>query len=156
MKIRAKNIQKQQITRKEVVYLSEFVGKLLMPRLYKKIEVDVIFSDLSGTAYGYCHLFEDDPPRYFEIELQDGLTRRHHISLMCHELVHVKQYARKELKHLSRANAESFRGIKYCPTKTDYWDQPWEIEAFGREVGLSTRYFDHIENQPKLMKKFLK
>ena len=156
MKITTKGIRKQQITRNELVYLSTFVGKLLMPRMYKKLELEITFSDLSGSAYAYCHSYDDDPQRFFEIEMQEKLTRRHHISLMCHELVHVKQYARGELKHLSRDTRDSFMGVRYCPQKTDYWDQPWEIEAFGREVGLATRYFDHIEEQPELLKKFLK
>ena len=31
-------------------------------------------------------------------------------------------------------------GKTYNPTKIDYWDLPWEIEAHGREVGLFVRY----------------
>lgn len=156
MNVSVKNIKNQQIKRAEVIYLMDFVGNMLMPRLCPKLDIDVVFKDLSGTAYGYCNTFDDEPPRYFELELQNGLTRRTHISLICHEMVHVKQYARKELRHLARHRSESFKGIRYCSEKTDYWDQPWEIEAFGREIGLATRYFDHIENEPKLLKKFLK
>jgi hypothetical protein len=51
-------------------------------------------------------------------------------------MVHVKQYARREL-HPSK---EAWLGKTINPKKVSYWDLPWEIEAHGREVGLFVRY----------------
>jgi hypothetical protein len=48
---------------------------------------------------------------------------------VAHEMVHVKQYAKGELTE------QSWQG-KLINPKQEYWDQPWEIEAHGREVGL--------------------
>ena len=50
-------------------------------------------------------------------------------------MVHVKQYARKELKQ-----DYDWLGKTYSPKKVSYWDQPWEIEAHGRETGLFVRW----------------
>ena len=51
-------------------------------------------------------------------------------------MVHVKQYARRELD----PNKEVWMGKTYNPKDVNYWDLPWEIEAHGREVGLFVRY----------------
>ena len=51
-------------------------------------------------------------------------------------MVHVKQYARRELN----PNKEVWLGKTYNPKSISYWDLPWEIEAHGREVGLFIRY----------------
>ena len=53
-----------------------------------------------------------------------------------HEMVHVKQYARREL----HPTTDAWMGKTYNPKKISYWDLPWEIEAHGREIGLFIRY----------------
>ena len=54
-------------------------------------------------------------------------------------MVHVKQYARGELYEGSRVNKHRWQG-KWLDKDPDYWDQPWEIEAAGREAGLFIRW----------------
>jgi hypothetical protein len=51
-------------------------------------------------------------------------------------MVHVKQYARRELHPAD----DVWMGKTYNPKKISYWDLPWEIEAHGREIGLFIRY----------------
>jgi hypothetical protein len=58
------------------------------------------------------------------------------LETLAHEMVHVKQFARRELHP---ANDEWY-GKTYNPKKVDYWDLPWEIEAHGRETGLFIRW----------------
>jgi hypothetical protein len=48
------------------------------------------------------------------------------LTTLAHELVHVKQYVKKEMP----------KDI----TEGDYWDRPHEIEAHGRETGLFIRW----------------
>lgn len=45
------------------------------------------------------------------------------MSTLAHELVHVKQFARKELTE----NLQYWKGNDH--SDTDYWDQPWEKEG---------------------------
>ena len=53
-----------------------------------------------------------------------------------HELVHVKQYVRKELT-TDRYGALRYNGVHYSPKNLlEYFDLPYEIEAYGREKGL--------------------
>ena len=58
---------------------------------------------------------------------------------IAHEMVHVKQYARNELREHGDSQFtwlnESVDG-----TKINYFDLPWEIEAHGREEGLFRRW----------------
>jgi hypothetical protein len=57
-------------------------------------------------------------------------------------MVHVKQYATGEMRYMWRpARHTKFQGMLY-PDEVEYWDSPWEIEAFGREPGLYTRWID--------------
>jgi Zn-dependent peptidase ImmA (M78 family) len=56
-----------------------------------------------------------------------------------HELVHVKQYLNKEVS--KKDNKIKSKGLKSLQTtSSDYWDNPMEIEAFGRSVGLTYRW----------------
>ena len=53
-----------------------------------------------------------------------------------HELVHVKQYVRRELT-TDRYGALRYNGVHYSVNNLlEYFDLPYEIEAYGREKGL--------------------
>ena len=53
-----------------------------------------------------------------------------------HELVHVKQYAKGELT-TDRTGALRYNGVHYfVDNLLDYFELPYEIEAYGREKGL--------------------
>lgn len=85
--------------------------------------------------------WEDDnhKPREFLIEIDKSLEIEDFILTMCHELVHVKQYATGEMKDLFKGPHNLvWRGnkINTLVNNIPYWEQPWEIEAFGREQGL--------------------
>lgn len=108
----------------------QFCIKMLMPRM-KTLDITVKLCSPKG-ALGYC-CAEDI--RTFEIEVDKTSRLRRLLETIAHEMVHVKQYARKEL-HTDYANC--WKNEFY--TKTDYWDQPWEIEAHGRELGLFIRW----------------
>ena len=47
-------------------------------------------------------------------------------------MVHVKQYARREL----HSDKHVWMGKTVDPDDVNYWDRPWEIEAHGRPLGL--------------------
>jgi len=111
----------------------EFCAKTLMPRM-KNLDITVNLCKPDG-ALGYC--LELDSNREFEIEIDRGQSLRKLLETVAHEMVHVKQYARRELN----ANIDGcWMGKTVDPKKTNYWDLPWEIEAHGRETGLFVRY----------------
>tara|TARA_E500000178_G_C17031093_1_gene760587 strand:- start:3302 stop:3736 length:435 start_codon:yes stop_codon:yes gene_type:complete len=110
----------------------EFCAKMLMPRI-STLDITVKLCKPSG-AMGYC--LETDNNRTFEIEVDRTQSLRKLLETLAHEMVHVKQYARREL----HPSANLWCGKTYNPKKTSYWDLPWEIEAHGRETGLFIRY----------------
>jgi hypothetical protein len=61
---------------------------------------------------------------------------------LAHEMIHVKQYAKGELKDYLRVNKSKWKGQIIDPEEVDYWDQPWEIEAHEKEKGLYYMFID--------------
>ena len=118
--------------RKYVESMVEFCVKTLMPRM-STLDIIVKLKKPKG-AMGYC--LELDTNREFEIEIDNSQPLRRLLETVAHEMVHVKQFARREL-HPSK---DTWYGKTYNPKKTSYWDLPWEIEAHGREVGLFVRW----------------
>ena len=110
----------------------KFCIKTLMPRM-KTLDITVKLKNTNG-AMGYC--LELDDNRTFEIEADKKLRLRKLLETIAHEMVHVKQYARRELHPVT----DTWCGKTYNPKKISYWDLPWEIEAHGREVGLFVRW----------------
>ena len=108
-----------------------FCAKKLMPKM--NLDITVNLCKPTG-AMGYC--LEADDKRTFELEIDKSQSLRALLETVAHEMVHVKQYARRELN----PNKEVWMGKTYNPKDVNYWDLPWEIEAHGREVGLFVRY----------------
>ena len=108
-----------------------FCAKKLMPKM--NLDITVNLCKPTG-AMGYC--CEADNKRTFELEIDKSQSLRELLETVAHEMVHVKQYARRELD----PNKEVWMGKTYNPKDVNYWDLPWEIEAHGREVGLFVRY----------------
>jgi hypothetical protein len=83
-------------------------------------------------------------------ELLMALDSRLSLEQMCttiaHEMVHAKQHAKGQLKLYTKRNGEV--GFKWLGRKyyTDYFDWPWEIEAFSRERILTNKIIKLIKN----------
>ncbi len=74
---------------------------------------------------------------YF-IYLQSSMNILDLLKTLAHEMVHVKQLTLGQLKHkVSRGKVDTY----WCGRKNNktYLDQPWEVEAFSREVLLFRR-----------------
>ena len=121
-----------QSQRKHVESMVQFCISILMPRI-STLDIEVKLTAPQG-AMGYC--LETDNNRTFEIELDRKLPLRKLMETLAHEMVHVKQYARREFHPVYNM----WRGKTYNPEKVSYWDLPWEIEAHGRETGLFVRW----------------
>ena len=121
--------------KKYVESMIHYCVKMLMPRM-KTLEINVKMTTPKG-AMGYC-LMEDK--REFEIELDRKLKLRPLLLTVAHEMVHVKQYARREMQDYMINDTHHKWKDSLVPDNTNYWDLPWEIEAHGRELGLFVRW----------------
>ena len=128
--------------------LVEFCVTKLMPRLKDSLDITVRLKTIKEDVYGYCTADPEgdavraDRPRYFELEIDKNLPLRKLLETLAHEMVHVKQYARGELYEGSRVSKHRWHG-KWLDKDPNYWDQPWEIEAHGREAGLFIRWAEN-------------
>jgi hypothetical protein len=122
--------------------------KLLGPRLYDNVEILLEFNnkELGPDVYGFCDWNDDNHrARDFTITIDPNLGKRNTLLVLAHEMVHVKQYAKGEMKDYLRAKSVRWCGKVYNDNKMNYWDQPWEIEAHGREKGLYYRFLDEVK-----------
>ena len=125
---------------KHVKSIVKFCAELLMPRI-TNLDIHIKLTQLQD-AYGYCLSNDYDcpsRPRQFELEIHKGRRLRRLLETVCHEMVHVKQYARGELYESTIQNKHRWQG-KWLAKDPEYWDRPWEIEAHGRECGLFIRW----------------
>jgi hypothetical protein len=136
-----------KITKKEVRYILNWAGgRLMSERLLQNIEVNVSFKNLETKECGFCwpEDFGERTHRIFRIEVNTAKTRRNQMRTLLHEMVHVKQYAKGELREDMRSSQLSrWLGELHKDDDYDYWELPWEIEAYGREEGLYRMYVRH-------------
>ena len=81
----------------------------------------------------------NDDGKDFTITVDADLGERAALMALAHEMVHVKQYCQDKFGFNDRKRLYRFGG-EYYPEDMNYWDCPWEIKAFGRELGLYTMF----------------
>ena len=94
----------------------------------------------SGT-YGEC--WQLDAPHSFEILLDSSLSRKDCLTTLAHELVHVKQFSRNELKF--GHSIDTWCGKKYYHGAA-YESLPWEKEATKLETVLYEEFKSRKNN----------
>ena len=108
--------------------LVQFAWMSLMPRI-RKCEVNVKIKKV--VAYeGTCL---DTDARVYEIEVDKRLNGDDFITTIFHEMVHVKQYVRKEL----------FSEVNFYSNREEYLKLPWEIEAYKLQEVLLEKWNKH-------------
>lgn len=122
-----------------VLNFVDYCAKELMPRQRRKILVYIDFEenlfDTEGIL-GDCDFDSSmQPPDWYDIRVDRSLSNDDLLLTLAHELVHIKQYARRELKQLMRSPYYRFRK-EYFHNSTPYAERPWEIEAYELESEL--------------------
>lgn len=153
LSVRGKN---EKLSKAEVRYASNFFMNLLFkdkPKIVPELDVIVQFIDLGDTK-GFCYS-EDDVdknPRIFTVEIDPSLSRKQQLLTLAHEYVHIKQYATNEMYDEDHQMVR-WRKKLVNTEEIDYWDQEFEIEAWGRQEGLYQRYIQHLkESKIKFLK----
>ena len=137
-----------------------YAKELMHPNLVKNLYLQIKFIKPTREFpdKGQCEWDDiDGPPnpRYFTIFLAKRLSKKDAYQTLAHEMVHLKQYAKNEMTGLIHSSGlhlwkgadyklnskfaparKSKNMVKCDPKGIDYFYQPWEIEAYGLEVGL--------------------
>ena len=92
---------------------------------------------LRESVFGWAWVVPPDHrPREFEVEIHNRLSVEDYTETLLHELWHVYQHVTGQLK--DKYNKRYWKGIDH--SKTDYADQPWEVEALRMEKILYREY----------------
>lgn len=121
--------------------VSWFIGKYL-----PKHKLDITINHrglLREGVYGWCTVIDCDyRPRAFEIELHNRLSVEDYSKTLLHELQHVLQHVRGDLR--DKYQKRLWKGMD-C-SKLDYEEQPWETEAHQMESILYLEYLTDSQN----------
>lgn len=98
-------------------------------------------------VYGWVWSNEDPVwvkyPRDFVIQIDPEIDYWEIMRVICHELVHVRQYAKAQLVSDVPNDMMHWKGQAYIPenyASKYYWDQPWEKEAHLLEKKMIEEY----------------
>jgi len=146
-------------------YLTKLLGKRKRDNL--SIFVNILSKSADGDTYGYCDpLGKNEKTGRDEYEItcvhqpKINPLKGNVYRTLAHELVHVKQFATGQMsRYIVTKKTSSGRRLtgtlwegkvytnsKYEDTDEGYYNSPWEIEAYGREVGLY-RLWKHSMNE---------
>lgn len=134
-----------KISKKEIRNILNWSSQRLMSdKLSQNISVNICFrKKLDNNSAGFCSAEDEMTGRHrkFMIEVNDNKTKRTQIRTLLHEMVHIKQFAKGELRNDYRSSKLcKWMGESMVETDFDYWELPWEVEAYGREEGLYRMY----------------
>ena len=112
-----------------------FVSKYLPKH---KLEIEVLHRGMKREgAYGYCDVAgRHYNPREFLIELDTHMDKETYTKTLIHELYHVLQFCRGELK--LKSSKRYYKGE--CMENLEYYEQPHEISARWNERILYQEY----------------
>lgn len=143
MQISIRNINKDHITNKELRTACRFfLQELLHPKTIENLVIHIkMFKRMDEKGFTIW-LDKPDKPRAFDIALSPKYKRKTTLLTLAHECVHVYQFATGLLKDQTTRSNMRWAKKELDHEKIDYYDAPWEIEAYGREWGLYQKYMD--------------
>lgn len=118
-------------------YANELLGK----RLSKNIKICLVFEKLPNVVNALCQWEDDNHKcRSFIIIANKNLNKKTMLISLAHEMVHVKQYAKGELKDYLRSNNVKWKNRVFCLDTVEYWFSPWEKEAYKNDKILYEKF----------------
>jgi len=131
-------LELRELLTKAVHFYADKLG--LSDKQQKKITLHIFVRKGPDRGACYAHCSPKRVPKEFVIELnpEDDISI---LQTLAHEMVHLKQFATGELRILERCSKwKDDIWTRKKDEMDDYYDCPWEIEAFGREEGLFLRF----------------
>ena len=141
----AKKMEKREIKEAALFFSDHLMGRLsknilvkvrLRKNFYKKTKCFGMATWTDIDVKNHNH-------REFEVEIEADLGPIYMLRTLAHELVHVKQYARKELVDMCSGNYQMWNRVMYNENLVGYKNLPWEKEASGREKELYRLWREH-------------
>lgn len=115
-----------------------YAEQLFSKQLLRHIVVTIKFNKHLD-AFGYSSIEKRNTKgaaREFLIELHPYISGVEILKTLAHEFVHIKQYVEGNLNE----SQTEWQSETIDSDSMDYYSLPWEVEAFGLEVGLFTNF----------------
>lgn len=127
--------------------LLEWSIRRLMP-MKRILTVELTVEQLCKNEHGSAGWVDNwIQPKEFQIQIATGLNLPTYIETIIHEMIHVKQYSRGELKDrfpLGATSKKLWKGRDH--TKTSYSRMPWERQAYNLSGKLVAEYNSYRKN----------
>ena len=115
----------------------DFMIKKLMPKV-RTLDITVQIKNIPDKEKAWGLIEIQDSNREFIIEIEKSLSLYNFVTSLIHEMIHVKQYVRKEL---TDKGYTVFWNGKDC-SKLAYSKQPWEQEAYTLQGRYSVEFWE--------------
>jgi hypothetical protein len=117
-----------------------FYAENLIPskRLRDNIYLTVKFNP-KLTVWAFASIEEynsSKKAREFLIEIHPWIGAAEILKTLAHEMVHIKQFVHGE----TNETLSKWKGISIDSDAIDYYQHPWELEAYSLETGLWTKF----------------
>jgi hypothetical protein len=114
-----------------------YANQLISPKKLQDLKLTIQF-DSKLEEYGYAsvsHHITSKKERSYLIEVNPQIGARDILDTLAHEMVHIKQYVYGE----TNESLTRWKG-QIIADDVDYFNHPWEIEAYGMSIGLFTKF----------------
>lgn len=131
------NLKKQSLIEDVIRFCA---AQLLTEKDWTGLEIEVNVT--KSTADGFCEYVDTNVnPKSFIIEIHNKLSGTELIKTVMHEMVHVKQYVKGELKERYKPNHHHvWHKELIIVNSKNFNDVPWEVEARDLEEKLFNEY----------------
>jgi hypothetical protein len=137
----------KKLSNKEIFESVEFFMSLLLSESKRdNLTINISF-DARDAVPGWQAACIPTSRKEYDIWIRKSAPPRDQLVNLAHELVHVKQFVLKELCPLTLTVKSAILKKMSIQSTDDYWDNPAEIEAFGRAEGLVTRYLQQSKEK---------
>ena len=139
MIVSVRNAKDKELTKLIKLATLSYAKNLMSKRLVNNLVIDINLHDKMRVS-GLCYSEDTYKKRNFCIDIFRFKRAANVLKILAHEMVHVKQYAKNELKDTKFNNTRVISWKGEIHDDTFYWDQPWEIEAYGIEKSLFVKF----------------
>ncbi len=131
----------QRSLAQEVAYwaLDQLVSRRMQNSLDIRIEIKPFVNEGNNVGYTTWE-YDNIRPREFLIEIDKSIDDEEFTETIIHEMVHVKQFAKEELKERFKPYLRELWFGKEIDTKNKYRSLPWEKDAYKLQVKLYNEY----------------
>lgn len=145
---RLSSLQQNMLAEAAEFTLLQFMSR----RLFNSLDIEIhVVKDLYSKelTWGDAETIDYDgrSPKEFVVRVNYSGVKSFYkmIEVLVHEMIHVKQYAKRQLRHLAQPLMVAYEKEHYAYYKTPYIERPWEIEAHAFEKPLTQKFLKKSE-----------